>query len=333
MKKKSVMMSGANFFPSCPMLAIAMSSRTKSTSPSTAAANPRGAFSPARCRASERPASFIVRKTSSAASARKTTCLVGVRLTVSGPRWVSGHRCQAIRPNGAKSSEYASAVWWRTISPTSTSCPAWIIGSAAPRKRGGGAAPPGTPPRWGSAESVSDRAPPPPRSRPRRGAGAPSRAPSGRGSAGSGRRGPAGPGRARRAGSRWRGPRRRPPPPPPGCPRAGNRRRRAPPRAAAPPPRPVSLAAPVPFAPGGPVLLIGLELAIDAHEREHRADHRPRDEEEGERVQPAVQRQPAQQEEHDRAGEPESRREVSGPLAKPRIRALGLHIRGENRSL
>ena len=40
MKKKSVMMNGANFAPSCPMLAMAISFRTKSTMASTAPGEP-----------------------------------------------------------------------------------------------------------------------------------------------------------------------------------------------------------------------------------------------------------------------------------------------------
>ena len=47
MKKKKLHRSGVNFRPSSwPMLGSAMSSRTKSTSPSTAAPNPRGIVPP-----------------------------------------------------------------------------------------------------------------------------------------------------------------------------------------------------------------------------------------------------------------------------------------------
>ena len=68
-KKKSVITNGAYLAPvSCPMFAMAMSFRTKRTSPSIAAPKPLGAFSLARWRWSARPASHIDRNTSVAAS-------------------------------------------------------------------------------------------------------------------------------------------------------------------------------------------------------------------------------------------------------------------------
>jgi len=69
MKKNSVMMNGAYFAPSCPMLAIAISFRTNSTSASTAPAKPPGAL-PSRCRRSRpRAAIRMTRNTIAAAIA------------------------------------------------------------------------------------------------------------------------------------------------------------------------------------------------------------------------------------------------------------------------
>ena len=67
-----------------PMLAMAMSSRTKSTMPSIAPAKPLGAFWPARCRLSARAGQPHRQEHEQRPPAnRNTTCLVGERLSVS----------------------------------------------------------------------------------------------------------------------------------------------------------------------------------------------------------------------------------------------------------
>ena len=101
MKKKSAMMSGANLAPVSPMLAMAMSFRTKRTIPSIAAAKPFGAFCPARCRRSDRPASHIVRKTSTAASDQEDDVLGRREVEASVvPRCTSAQRGRCTVPIG-----------------------------------------------------------------------------------------------------------------------------------------------------------------------------------------------------------------------------------------
>ena len=151
MKKKNAMMRGAYFGPiSSPMLAMAISFRTNNTIDSIRLANPLGATPAFSARATPRAATFMVMKTSATTTNRNTTCLVGERSSVSGPRWSGSQRgrCHSI-PNG-NSMVQASAVWWSTISPMSGGPPAWaswrnIIVSRASPGKAGGSAPPGIP--------------------------------------------------------------------------------------------------------------------------------------------------------------------------------------------
>ena len=86
MKKKNVMISGAYFAPdSWPMLSIAMSWRTQSTSASIAPAKPRGAWPSACAFRTPLPAILSMPMTITAASSMNTTCLVGERSIDSGP--------------------------------------------------------------------------------------------------------------------------------------------------------------------------------------------------------------------------------------------------------
>src|ERR1041385_7917753 len=204
----------------------------------------------------------------------------------------------------------------------STSCAAasQIIGSPVPRAGAAEVIRPDNPARRRAAEPAAGRARPPARSLTRRGAATPSRRPSGPGSGRSARSSPVAPAGSRRAGSGWRAVRTPPPRSPPAGPTAY--------RTSSPTVRteecPTGQLPSLPLCPSAPPPLCS-DLPVHREEPQHRPQHDPDQQEQGGRIQLAIEQEAEEEEDDDPTGEPEPRGQVFVPPAHGLFRRFPLH--------